>query len=55
MIAVLHGVEPPATTAAPEETDWSWRCDTCGTEREPDAPLRCRVCGEVVLEEGWTP
>ena len=54
MIAAPRAVEPPAAGMT-VETDRAWRCDTCGTERDPDAPLLCRVCGEVVLEEGWAP
>jgi hypothetical protein len=31
------------------------RCDVCGTERGPTDPILCRVCGEPVLGEEWTP
>jgi hypothetical protein len=45
----------PAALDEPVEAAWSLRCEVCGTERRPDAPILCRVCGEAVLEEGWAP
>ncbi len=27
----------------------------CGTEKRPSDPILCRVCGESVLGDGWTP
>jgi hypothetical protein len=37
------------------EIDTRLRCDVCGTERGPEDPILCRVCGEPVLGEEWTP
>jgi phenylacetate-CoA ligase len=31
------------------------RCEACGTERRPEDPVACGVCGEAVLDEEWTP
>jgi hypothetical protein len=45
----------PATAVEAIEAEPSATCGGCGTARRPGDPILCRVCGEPVLDDGWTP
>ena len=52
-----HDVEDRDPTAAIEAVEAApeTRCESCGVERLPGDPILCRICGEPVLGDGWTP
>lgn len=47
--------ENPGLAAAVEAIEAELQCESCGTEQHQGDPILCRICGEPVLGDGWTP